>query len=504
MRGKRRKMKGIAVNFYAIGLILMLIISFYFLKPQLTGDETKSLELSINNIVYMMRDSLDIAKIYLDNAARYSLYQAIYDDGANGGHGRLSGAKSVQVKGINYALWYDSSDQGAIPPTDEKITTAITEDTGYNFGSYITGRMINAIFPVSIPAYSAPEIANIDDHSLRLEIDAQDPIQLNQTIKTGDELTVSKNADIDMTLSIPYYKLYREALKEYDIIKGGMSQCSGMEKKEERFDYTIDVSILENTGTGCIVKFEAATKKKYLVWVEDKNSASMEPISFVFAARQQEGTAAGTTVVSSAVSAACASGTAERRIGVFGSSSTEDGRFVSKLSSIFAGEFTKHGYSGASTQWLLENRFSDDILLNNYNDVIIFAGVNDLPTTDLSMKAAKSNLQAMYSQAKAAGMRVIAVTIQPTKGATSYWTGAAGREPELVVQKTDELNRWIMEGAQDVDVRVNAYETLEEGETDSMQSEYASSDMLHLSDLGHQALADLIYQTAYSGVERCV
>lgn len=208
----------------------------------------------------------------------------------------------------------------------------------------------------------------------------------------------------------------------------------------------------------------------------------------------------------------CASGTKERRIGVFGSSSTEDGRYVEDLNTMLVGQFTNHGYTGKDTGWLRTNAFISDIITNQYDDLIIFAGINDLSTTDMTMTSAKNNLQSMYTQAKQAGMRVIAVTVQPTKGADGYWTGSPGREPDKVIQKTDELNNWIMGRvtpplmpAIDVDIRVDAYNALEDPlNPDALAETYAAPDNLHLSQAGHEALAQAIYQNTYQNVQRCL
>ena len=115
------------------------------------------------------------------------------------------------------------------------------------------------------------------------------------------------------------------------------------------------------------------------------------------------------------------------------------------------------------------------------------------------MDNAKTNLQSMYTQAKQAGMRVVAVTIQPTKGAIGYWNNDpdSTRYEPAVVQKTIDLNDWIMNEAADIDARVDIYSIIvDPNDPGAMLSEYAATDNLHMSVGGHEALADAIYATA--------
>ncbi len=146
--------------------------------------------------------------------------------------------------------------------------------------------------------------------------------------------------------------------------------------------------------------------------------------------------------------------------------------------------FTNLGINGQGTGQMLA-RYGRQVLNCNYNEVIIMAGVNDMPR---SLEDIKSNLATMYRQAKEKRLKVIAVTVLPWKGYSS-WTEAKQR-------KTEELNSWILNEAENIDIRVDAYSALNDpNDPGHLKQGYGGP--LHPNQEGQKAVADAIIRAAY-------
>lgn len=176
------------------------------------------------------------------------------------------------------------------------------------------------------------------------------------------------------------------------------------------------------------------------------------------------------------------------KVGAMGDSLTADGRYTKKLNNLCDSKlFVKHGVGGQGTGSMVK-RFNKDIIQNNYRDVIVFAGVNDL-ASQRSAKTIKNNLAKMYGNASAKNIRVIALTITPWKG-TRHWT------PERQL-RTEEVNRWILSKPENVDIVVDAYSLMDNGNAE-LKPEYDPGDHLHFNKAGHKALGNAIYSQIYA------
>lgn len=171
----------------------------------------------------------------------------------------------------------------------------------------------------------------------------------------------------------------------------------------------------------------------------------------------------------------------------FGTGVEEGYGYPTALESLLTGWNTLNfGISGQKTSDILL-RFNSDILETSAEYVIIWAGINDI-NHDVSSTTIKSNLQAMYTIAHNAGIKVIALTLAPEKGYTA-WSSAR----QSVI---DEINTWINETALYIDHKIDTYSLLEDsGNADTLQSAYDSGDHLHLSQAGYDAVAGLINET---------
>ena len=177
------------------------------------------------------------------------------------------------------------------------------------------------------------------------------------------------------------------------------------------------------------------------------------------------------------------------RVGAMGDSITQDGRFLERLHLLCPGmTFYNHGVVGDSTARMLA-RFNSDIIANDYDEAIIMGGVNNVCG---SVERVERDLSEMYLRAKNAGMRVIALTITPWKGYSS-WT-------EECQQHTEEVNNWILSMPENVDVAVDVYSALEDPSNQgALRPEYSAPDKLHPNAAGQRVIADAVYAAAYRG-----
>lgn len=139
------------------------------------------------------------------------------------------------------------------------------------------------------------------------------------------------------------------------------------------------------------------------------------------------------------------------------------------------------GVSG-NTVIQMAARFTADILNHYPNYTIIWGGTNDV-SGGTSAATIESNLQAMYTAAHNAGIRVIALTISPRGGLTV---------PQRTVLNT--VNAWILSTPSGVDYVVDDYAVLDDPANPGfLLPAYDSGDGLHLTVAGYNIVADTIY-----------
>ena len=147
----------------------------------------------------------------------------------------------------------------------------------------------------------------------------------------------------------------------------------------------------------------------------------------------------------------------------------------------------------------LRARFDDDVFgakKPGYTHVIVFGGVNDLignPTATM-LADAERDLAAMYEDAHARGVRVIALTI-------AQWSPHSAYDARM----TESLDAWILSQSQDgdvthaVDVRVPLM--CEDQGTVCLQYRRFPIDTVHWNDRGHQVVADAIFHEVFADCE---
>jgi lysophospholipase L1-like esterase len=173
-----------------------------------------------------------------------------------------------------------------------------------------------------------------------------------------------------------------------------------------------------------------------------------------------------------------------------GDSLTAADYYEAELRTLLGSSYTvvNKGINGDTTSGML-NRFQVDVLNHDPDFVVIWGGVNDIAWAGLSLATTESNLQSMYTQAHNADMKVIAISMSPWKG-TSTWT-------EAKQASTDSLHDWIMNTATNVDYRIEVYSLLEDPDNpDAMLPAY-SGDHLHFNSTGGIVIGQAIYDAVH-------
>jgi lysophospholipase L1-like esterase len=137
----------------------------------------------------------------------------------------------------------------------------------------------------------------------------------------------------------------------------------------------------------------------------------------------------------------------------------------------------------------------------DYDTLIVYGGVNDLYsdlTAGRTNELIESDLSAIYRQAEAFGLRVVAITVSPWGGFTRYFNERRSRSTRL-------LNSWIQGTTASglTDVVVDSYGILSCGDSERLCPEYETPahDGLHPGPAGHALLARALLERAFSDCE---
>ncbi len=171
------------------------------------------------------------------------------------------------------------------------------------------------------------------------------------------------------------------------------------------------------------------------------------------------------------------------KIYCMGNSLTLTGVYEAELINLLGPDWVtvNKGKSGDSTPGM-RARFQTDVI--DYGDaayVIIWGGTNDIRW--LAKEETETNLQAMYTMARNAGIKVVAVTITPQN------SESAQNKLKLLA-----INSWIQNTASNIDYVADAYTAIDDpGNPGNILPAYDSGDHVHLSNAGYAKVATTIY-----------
>lgn len=273
-------MKGLANEIYAIGLILLFVMAYYLIIPMMNYSSNEVIDVRIKNEIFMMEDSLEAAKAYLLQSARYSMYQAVYDNAAKGGSRSYDDGTFLELDGDKYCLWYNNGD---ISPSDQEITEDLENTTYTNLKKYTDRKMITVIFPVITPAYEELLITRINDFTLHVNAVADEKLSVKRAMENADEVSVKKDSSIDTDISIPYYAMVHQAKEANDYNSERISSCSDDLNYVKDSSFSVVESSIEDKDGKCLVKVTVTSKKKFLVW--NGKEVGLQPVTITFLQR---------------------------------------------------------------------------------------------------------------------------------------------------------------------------------------------------------------------------
>jgi lysophospholipase L1-like esterase len=172
------------------------------------------------------------------------------------------------------------------------------------------------------------------------------------------------------------------------------------------------------------------------------------------------------------------------KIYCMGDSLTDAGVYETELINLLGGGWLtiNQGISANTTADMLARFQTDVIDPGDAAYVIIWGGTVDI-VQSMSAEWTEINLQAMYSMAHNAGIKVVAVTITPLNS-----------ESEANKIKILAINSWIQNTAIDVDFVADAYTAIDDpANPGNILPAYDSGDHAHLSDAGYARVAVTIY-----------
>lgn len=185
-----------------------------------------------------------------------------------------------------------------------------------------------------------------------------------------------------------------------------------------------------------------------------------------------------------------------RRVATLGDSITAAGWYTKALLPLLPKGSVVQAFGYGGKQVRVIHRHLPEALAWKPTDVVVLAGVNDLASGRSSTQVL-NDLRALWTDAKVANVRVIAVTILPW----ARWRTVANRYVEGglpfgndKLPSTREVNAGILANALP-DVAV-ATDSLGD-ENGRLLTRYDGGDGLHPNVAGHRALARLIAEAAF-------
>lgn len=179
-----------------------------------------------------------------------------------------------------------------------------------------------------------------------------------------------------------------------------------------------------------------------------------------------------------------------RHVVALGDSFTADGRYLEKVLAVLPPGSTgrKFGFVGKGAAFIHSKL--PLALAEPTTDLIVLAGVNDL-ASGRRLKTTQEALQAIYRDARARGVRVVAVTVPPWAAYLKAPRFAANKS--AILWKWRALNEWILANPD-----VTPVDTSGMGNAaGELNSAFASRDKLHPSAAGQARLGEEIQRQAF-------
>jgi len=242
---------------YAIVLVIIFILVigqfiYYFLHKETT------MEYFLFD-VYVVKNGMSLANLYLQNSLDYSVYQAMFDNGMRGGWNEIP---TGSVYDGNHSYWEEMG--GVLSPSrkdlEENLRSAIIE----NLNEYVKGGYTFLSKYYTLPTFRADEIT-INDLGNVVEIFANSSktINFHDVIEheTGEErIEINSYPKLGDTYNIDYFRLYEKSSEIFSDLKS--ENCLNLTKDQKIRDsvrdenYVINAVVVDKKDNPCEATLE--------------------------------------------------------------------------------------------------------------------------------------------------------------------------------------------------------------------------------------------------------
>ena len=274
-----------ANTIYAMILVVLFILAvgqlfYYFLHQETT------LEYFLSDI-YVARNGINLANLYLENSLDFSVYQAMYDNGRRGGWKEIpAGSKHDE----NLSYWEETG--GVITPSKEDLNNSLRSAITENLNKYVSGGYTFLSKYYILPEFKPDQITISEPgDATKVSASSDRNILFHDVIQheTGEErISIESTPKLGNTYTFDYFDLYEKSSGIFRKVKS--TSCDVLNEGDERtttegdYKYTQRVLSKASSASTCIaevrVNVTGADPKKFPVF--NGTDVSFEPVSMVF------------------------------------------------------------------------------------------------------------------------------------------------------------------------------------------------------------------------------
>ncbi len=208
---------------FFIGLLIVAAIDISYIhmdwgpfnRPEMIRSVT------LHQEYYTMDNALGLARLYLGTALRYSMYQAMYDNGRRGG---FPGGEAEMYN--TYALWYDNGDTH---PDEQALLENLEGPALAGLGRYLESDYVFLDdYAVKLPQYTGLEIQKTPEGEILAKAAADRNLWIRRVMQNLDEVELEKKANLEEGFGEAYLGLYQRSAEQLGAAKEKFGEIMGL------------------------------------------------------------------------------------------------------------------------------------------------------------------------------------------------------------------------------------------------------------------------------------
>lgn len=213
---KRLSGTSIPGSVFLIGLLIVAAIDISYISinwgPFDSPDAVRSV--TLHQEYYTMGNALGLAKLYLGTGLRYSVYQAMYDNGYKGGLFEIPAGNLYD----KYALWYSNGDGY---PGEQELLDNLRAPALAGMGKYLESDYVFLDeYEVKLPKYTGLALAKSPEGDMEAKASGDRNLFIKRTMQNLDKIELEKNANLEEEFGKGYSEVYQKSLERLEEIKG--------------------------------------------------------------------------------------------------------------------------------------------------------------------------------------------------------------------------------------------------------------------------------------------